>query len=257
MNIKEFEKLIIQSLYEDGDFYEFINENAVDFEENLREQKNTKYENYDNLETGTLEYFEEISQIGFLKEEELNKKLENVEENIEEIVTKNLRLVLKIGMLFLKEGIDYMDLVQEGTVELINCVKNFEQSRYLEFEKYAKINIARKMIIYINERLEENKSEFLRYFENTREEYSDKEDIVEELTKKIKIIKSINFSNLYNTLNDLEFKIVEKYYGLNEEKSYSMFEIEKMFNLEKGNAEGIFQNAINKLSKFGGEFFKI
>lgn len=257
MKIKEFETLIIQSLYEDEDFYEFINENAVDFEEDLSEQKNTKYENYDNLETGTLEYFEEISQIDFLEEEELSKKIENLEENLEEIVTKNLRIVLKIGMLFLKEGIDYMDLVQEGTLELINCVKNFDQSRYLEFKKYAKINIARRMIIYINERLEENKSEFLRYFENTREEYSSKEDIVEELTKKIKIIKSIKFNNLYNTLNDLEFRIVEKYYGLNGEKSYSMFEIEKMYNIEKGDAEGIFQNSINKLSKFGGEFFKI
>ena len=113
------------------------------------------------------------------------------------------------------------------------------------------------MIIYINERLQESKAEFIAHFHSLEEEFDEREDVMEELENKIKNIKEIEYNTLFSSLNKQEVEVLEKFYGLKNGKRESMYQIEESLKLEKGQGQELFQKAINKISNFEGEFFII
>ena len=258
MRIIDFEKLVIEQLLNENEFKEFLEEPPVTLDLDMEGHTYSSNTKVENVETSALEYLEEIGSILSLNSDEVEECIDIMDtESKSKLITDNLKLVSYLGMLMLKDGIDFMDLVQEGTVALIQGVESYSVSNYHDLKSYLTINIVRKMVLYTYERFEEKKSEFLSYFNEKAEEYSLKEELQDGINKKMKEIMEINYFYLLNSITPIEKQVIAMYYGFLEERNISMYEIEKKLNIDHGDGDAIFQTAINKISRFGGELFTI
>ncbi len=92
---------------------------------------------------GLHRYLQEISQYELLSREEtdeLAKKFieEGDPEAAYKLVTANLRLVVKVAMDFQKYWMqNFLDLIQEGNIGLVQAVKKFDPYRNVKFSYYA------------------------------------------------------------------------------------------------------------------------
>jgi RNA polymerase sigma-32 factor len=94
-------------------------------------------------QAGMHRYLQEISQYELLTREETEKLAIRYQENQDpdaayRLVTANLRLVVKVAMDFQKYWMqNFIDLVQEGNVGLVQAVKKFDPYRGVKFSYYA------------------------------------------------------------------------------------------------------------------------
>jgi len=92
---------------------------------------------------GLQRYLQEISQYALLSREETNALAVKFKEDGDQdaayrLVTANLRLVVKVAMDFQKYWMtNFLDLVQEGNVGLVQAVKKFDPYRGVKFSYYA------------------------------------------------------------------------------------------------------------------------
>ena len=63
--------------------------------------------------------------------------------------------------------------------------------------------------------------------------------------------------NIPFKLGEKEIKIIEMYFGLEGDKRYSIYDIEKELSLVKDTGEGAFCNALAKISSMSGRMFVI
>lgn len=258
MRVIDFEKLVIEQLLNENEFKEYLEDSSPVLDLDMEGHIYSSNNKIDNIETSTLEYLEEIGSILSLTSEEIEESIDSMDtDSKSKLITDNLKLVSYLGMLTLKDGIDFMDLVQEGTIALIQGVESYTTSNYHDLKAYLTVNIVRKMVLYTYERLEEKKSEFLSYFNEKAEEYSLQEHLQDGITRKMEEIMNFSYLELLNSITPVEKNIISIYYGFTEERNPSMYEIEKKLNIDHGDGEEIFQTGINKLSRFGGELFKI
>lgn len=104
------------------------------------------------------DYLEAIRKIPLLSEEEkkaLKKKYDSGEkEKINELIEANLRFVIAIGHNYIKSGLSFEDIIQEGNIGLIVAALKYDHTRNNKFSTYAKywiINyILRAIIAYRN-----------------------------------------------------------------------------------------------------------
>ena len=88
-------------------------------------------------------YLQEISQHRLLSREETDELAKRFQEDGDpeiayQLVTANLRLVVKVAMDFQKYWMqNFLDLVQEGNVGLVQAVKKFDPYRGVKFSYYA------------------------------------------------------------------------------------------------------------------------
>lgn len=93
--------------------------------------------------TGLQRYLQEISQHKLLTREETEELAIRYRENQDpdaayRLVTANLRLVVKVAMDFQKYWMqNFLDLIQEGNVGLVQAVKKFDPYRGVKFSYYA------------------------------------------------------------------------------------------------------------------------
>ena len=93
--------------------------------------------------TGLQRYLQEISQHKLLTREETEELAIRYRENQDpeaayRLVTSNLRLVVKVAMDFQKYWMqNFLDLIQEGNVGLVQAVKKFDPYRGVKFSYYA------------------------------------------------------------------------------------------------------------------------
>ncbi len=93
--------------------------------------------------TGLQRYLHEISQYKLLSREETDELAKRYQETRDpeaayKLVTANLRLVVKVAMDFQKYWMqNFLDLVQEGNVGLVQAVKKFDPYRGVKFSYYA------------------------------------------------------------------------------------------------------------------------
>ena len=87
------------------------------------------------------------------QEIELFKKIQNGDEEARKtIIECNMRLVLKIASKYHTEKLDYLDLVQEGSIGLMRAIESYDYKRNLKFSTYATIWIKQKIQIAIFEK---------------------------------------------------------------------------------------------------------
>ena len=93
--------------------------------------------------TALQRYLQEISQYKLLTREEADELAIRYRENQDpdaayRLVTANLRLVVKVAMDFQKYWMqNFLDLIQEGNVGLVQAVKKFDPYRGVKFSYYA------------------------------------------------------------------------------------------------------------------------
>jgi RNA polymerase sigma-32 factor len=92
---------------------------------------------------GLHRYLQEISQHKLLSREETEELAKRFQEEGDaeaayQLVTSNLRLVVKVAMDFQKYWMqNFLDLIQEGNVGLVQAVKKFDPYRGVKFSYYA------------------------------------------------------------------------------------------------------------------------
>nr|MBF0221083.1 RNA polymerase factor sigma-32 [Desulfobulbaceae bacterium] len=92
---------------------------------------------------GLHRYLQEISQYELLSREETDELAKRFHEEGDQeaayaLVTANLRLVVKVAMDFQKYWMtNFLDLIQEGNVGLVQAVKKFDPYRGVKFSYYA------------------------------------------------------------------------------------------------------------------------
>jgi RNA polymerase sigma-32 factor len=88
-------------------------------------------------------YLQEISQYRLLSREEADELARRYKETGDKeaaykLVTANLRLVVKVAMDFQKYWMqNFLDLIQEGNIGLVQAVKKFDPYRQVKFSYYA------------------------------------------------------------------------------------------------------------------------
>ena len=93
--------------------------------------------------TGLQRYLQEISQFPLLSREETEELSIRYHETGDpeaayKLVSSNLRLVVKVAMDFQKYWMqNFLDLIQEGNVGLVQAAKKFDPFREVKFSYYA------------------------------------------------------------------------------------------------------------------------
>ena len=72
-----------------------------------------------------------------LSESELNEILRHGQQAKEKMISANLRLVVAIAKHYQKRHMEFLDLIQEGTLGLIKAVEKFDPTRQYKFSTYA------------------------------------------------------------------------------------------------------------------------
>ena len=76
----------------------------------------------------------------------MNRVGQKVHEAKEELISSNLRLVVKIAKGYLNRGLDLMDLIQEGNIGLMKAASKYDYTRKTRFSTYASLWIKQSII---------------------------------------------------------------------------------------------------------------
>lgn len=276
MKIVEFEKKVLE-LKNEKEFIEFLNsKKELNLEKDsidIRKEEKIEENNY-VIEEIVAEYLEEISYIQQLSQKEIEEIILTLDEDesVEKLSNGSLREIANIAFDYLISGIDYLDLVQEGTIGLMQGIENYKPSNG-NIIKYLEFWIRRAMLYFINERVENDKVMYKTFFTKKRDEVLEHEiveeleeneekaeeinETTESLNKKIAYVDEVDYTKISRKLSHLDEEVLKRYYGLIGEKRESLFEIENELNLERGSGEKIFEEALAKISLGGGRTFKI
>ena len=86
-------------------------------------------------------YFQEIIRFPLLTPSEekilFQKVLEGNQEAKQLFINSNLRLVVSIAKKYRHQGLDFLELIQEGNIGLITAVDKFDPTRENKFSTYA------------------------------------------------------------------------------------------------------------------------
>lgn len=259
MILENFEKLVTEKYRDDNEFAEFLREN-LDFSLELeRENEFLTKEIFIEEEISddtAINYLEEINLSEEITESEQEEFIDRLDDESvrERIVLDNLTEVAKIGLYFCRQGVEYMELIQDGTMGIIKAMNNYSYENG-DLKKYISFWIGREMAISIRDKFEQTKTEFLYYMTKT---HMDEIEITEEeKEKKIKLVENKTIDDVPFKLSQAEIKIIELYFGLGKEKRYSILDIEKELSLVKDTGETLFCNAVGKISSIGGRMFVI
>ncbi|MDD5465334.1 MAG: sigma-70 family RNA polymerase sigma factor [Candidatus Omnitrophica bacterium] len=169
-------------------------------------------------------YLKEVRQIPLLtakQEIELNKKIRKGDEMArKEMIRANLRLVINIAKRYMRLGIPFLDLIEEGNLGLMKAVERFDHRKGFRFSTYAAWWIKQGITRSISEqgkmiRVPVYMNDLITKWKKNKERLSQKLKRIpsnEEIAKKLKLspekMEQINFW-MSSTTSSLEAPIGE------------------------------------------------
>jgi len=112
-------------------------ENFNNFNEDSKQDQKNEHENKDSISF----YLKKLHSIPLLSLEEEIRVAKKVKQGDirarNELVRKNLRLVVSIAKKYIGRGLSFLDLVQEGNLGLIKATEKFDPKRGFKFSTYA------------------------------------------------------------------------------------------------------------------------
>ena len=138
-------KINLEEPIEDDDF--FVSDSAIK-EEEEEEEEEIDVENL-NISLGSevrvndsvKMYLKEIGKFSLLKPEEepiIAKRADEGDEDAkQELINRNLRLVVNIAKHYVGRGMAFLDLIQEGNLGLMKAVDKFDYTKGYKFSTYS------------------------------------------------------------------------------------------------------------------------
>ena len=225
-----------------------MNQYVNDFNETVK----TYYEN--------LKKYKPISKTKEKKLLKLCKKGDLDAKN--KIIEANLRFVFDIARRYTGRGVSISDLISDGNIGLIKAIEKFDNNRDVKFISYAVWwirqamleSIKKKKIMnsielepnvsnneIIEKKLIDDEDEHVSYYEVA---FSNENETSK---KEIKNEQKLVVHNLLEGLTEREKKIIESFYGLDNEKELSLTEISKKYDISIERVRQIKLKSIRKL----------
>lgn len=284
MKITDLEKYLLENSIDDNEFKIFLEATChdnllIDYSEKDRKltDEEIDYEYYNDF---IIEFFDSL-----LEEEktEDHHHHEHGEEHVckcgtchcheekgdKDISVKEIRLVYKLALYMLKEGIHYEDLAQEGILGLLKAKELYKND---DFKLYRDYFIAKYMFEHINEHVNYRKYSFKQFVENEKEknktkkfkislkdkskdeelkalEKKEKEEYKESLEKIEEISSKIfDYHSLKYRLSFREIEAVILYFSLNGKGEKNFSEIANIMEISTDEVDKLLKDSIYKLS---------
>ena len=180
-----------------------------------------------------------------------------------EILESNLKFVFDVAKHYTGRGLSISELISEGNMGLVKAIDKFDEAKDVKFISYAVWWIRQSMLEAIKKKkllslveldsTESNDTIFERKVSDDEDEYVDRMNDVkfsnetEEYKKELGENQKEVIEKLLTSLNGREKEIIESYYGLNNQKELTLFEIGKKYKLSSERVRQIKLRAIRKL----------
>lgn len=215
-------------------------------------------------------YYKELNKYKHLSKEEENELISRYRNGDlkarDKLLESNLKFVFDVAKKYTGRGVAISDLISEGNMGLIRAYEKFDETKGVKFISYAVWWIKQSMLECIRrnnikEMNEINDEETINpVFEKSvgDEEnddyeitydmsYSDEGDTIESEAEEG---HKVYVSFLLARLTDRERKVIESYYGFNDSKELTLFEIGKEMNLSSERVRQIKVTAMRKLRSY-------
>ena len=214
-------------------------------------------------------YYKELNKYEHLskqEEKELILKCRNGDIGARnKLLESNLKFVFDIAKKYTGRGVPISDLISEGNMGLIRAYEKFDETKDVKFISYAVWWIKQAMLECIrknsikemNETSDEetinpildkavmdDEDEHVTTYET---EYSDEYDTIETETEEG---HKMYVSFLLARLTNRERRVIESYYGFNDNKELTLYEIGKEMHLSSERVRQIKVTAMRKLRSY-------
>ncbi len=190
------------------------------------------------------------------EETEIFSRLNSGEDVREELITRNLRLVVYIAKKFESTGINLEDLISIGSIGLIKAVNTFRPDKNIKLATYASRCIENEILMYLRKtaslKNEVSIDEPLNADPDGNELLlsdilgTDGDTVnlnIESITEKELLIKAVN------KLGSREKMIMELRFGLNSGKEKTQKEVADMIGISQSYISRLEKRIIKKLKK--------
>ena len=192
------------------------------------------------------------------EEKEYFEKSKNGDEEARaKLIEHNLRLVAHIVRKYYYSSKNTEDLISIGTIGLIKAIDSFDNGNGARFATYAARCIQNEILMFfrsqkklgyevsLNDTIDIDKDgNPLTYIDIVCTE----DTIAEDIDKKIKINKALNF--IKNNLDEREKTILIMRYGLGNTRVYTQKQIAEKLNISRSYVSRIEKSALQKINKY-------
>lgn len=215
--------------------------------------KTSKIDAYSNVEELNI-YFNEINKIPSLKRDEERELIKRIQQGDEDamnrLVTHNLKFVVTIAKNYRNRGVSFVDLISEGNMGLFKAAKKFNLDMNVKFITYAVHWVKNEILTLISNCNTDKELITDEYTVNScQDSQYDSSLINEEFEEELNNIQSRQggIDELTKCLKERELKIIELYYGLNNNKEMTLDEVGAEMNLTIERVRQIKDKAMMKL----------
>lgn len=214
-------------------------------------------------------YYKELNKYKHLTKEEEKELISRCRDGDidarNQLLEANLKFVFDVAKKYTGRGVAISDLISEGNMGLIRAYEKFDETKDVKFISYAVWWIKQAMLECIrknnikemNETSDEERinpvfekavvddeDEYVTSYETTySDEYDTRENEIEEGHKTY-------VSFLLAHLTNRERHVIESYYGFNDNKELTLFEIGKEMHLSSERVRQIKVTAMKKLRSY-------
>ena len=174
-----------------------------------------------------------------------------------------MKFVFDVAKHYTGRGLSISELISEGNMGLVKAIDKFDEAKDVKFISYAVWWIRQSMLEAIKKKkllslveldsTESNDTIFERKVSDDEDEYVDRMNDVkfsnetEEYKKELGENQKEVIEKLLTSLNGREKEIIESYYGLNNQKELTLFEIGKKYKLSSERVRQIKKQGLRKM----------